>query len=122
MREAVHITSRRFRVTDRVVVVPNGLRDARDADYIWKILALDGRDIGNKIGIATEVALTGPVGCMPANHGVTGYLSLHPIQFTNATYRPEGRWPQREVMDAAILTSDGEVWTVTRRAAKVVSL
>ena len=115
MNDALRITSRRFNPdTDRVMVIPNGIRMAKDDDYIWKIMALTGRDTGAQVAIATQVALTGPVGCMPATHAITGQLATEAVWLTNATHQVDGIWGGGQVMDAAVLTSDGEVWTVNR--------
>jgi len=116
MNDALRITSRRFNPdTDRVMVIPNGIRMAKDDDYIWKIMALTGRDTGAQVAIATQVALTGLVGCMPATRAITGHLATEAIWLTNATHQIDGIWGGGQVMDAAVLTSDGELWTVNRR-------
>ena len=109
----IRYMSRRFKpAKDRVMVVPNKIRGKGDEDFIWKILALEGRDTGGVVGLATEVALIGPVGCIPTQKGITGHIAGEPIWMTNATHQADGAWQRSIVMDAAILTSDGEVWTV----------
>lgn len=111
MSATIRITSRRFKMHHRIMVVPN----KTDDEWVWKIIALEGRDTGGIVAYATEVPLTGPVGCMPSTRGITGYLSEQPMWLTNATFQVDGAWSPSVVMDAAMLTSDGEVWTVNRR-------
>ena len=113
-RPALHIVSRRFKMSHRVAVVPNKIRGPKDRAYIWKLLALDGTDTGRVVGIATQVALTGPVTCLPVSGIITGYLATEQVWLTNATHQADGVWSAGVVMDAAMLTSDGEVWTVHR--------
>lgn len=113
--KAIKITSRIFQYTDRIMVVPNQFRRKKDDAYIWKILALEGRDTGGVVGIATGLALTGPCGCIPSTRGVTGHIATQQMWLTNATHQADGVWSPHTVMDAVILTSEGEVWTVNRR-------
>jgi hypothetical protein len=116
LRPAVDITYKKFKpATTRVALSRNHLRKKADRDYIWRIDALEGLLDGITIGLATEAALTGPIGYIGGNNpAITGYLSLHPLRLVNPQHRPltvsawRGRAPS-----AAILASDGEVWTVT---------
>lgn len=116
MRPAVDITYRRFNAgTTRVAVCRNHLRKKADREYIWKISALDGKLAGVTVGLAVEVPLTGPVGYLGGSHpAITGFVSMHPIVLTNPVVRPmtTEAW-QGAAPSAAILTSDGEVWTVS---------
>ena len=116
MRPAVDITYKKFAAaTTRVALSRNHLRKKVDRDYIWRIEALEGPFEGIAVGLATEAAITGPIGYISGNNpAITGYLSLHPLRLVNPQHRPLtfSAW-RGKAASAAILASDGEVWTVT---------